>query len=90
MNAVLLKALPWSKVDISSDLADLYESPDIASLVDLLLEFVGPALLHTLLYGGWVVECPALDPVSLPNLLTCVATRVLNGLCPIATGIHTV
>ena len=90
MDAVLLKALPWSEVDVSSDLADLYESPDIASLVDLLLELVGPSLLHTLLYGGRVVEGPALDPIGLPNLLTRVAAWVLNGLRPITAAMHTV
>ena len=51
MDTVLLKALPWSKVDVPSDLADLYESPDVASLVDLLFKFVGPAFLHALLNG---------------------------------------
>lgn len=90
MDTVLLKALPWSKVDVPSDLADLYESPDVASLVDLLFKFVGPAFLHALLNGWWVIECPALDPVCLTNLLTCVAARVLNRLCTIAAEMNTV
>lgn len=84
VDTVLLKALPWSKVDVASDLADLYEPPDVASLVNLLLEFVCPSLLHTLLDGGGVVECPALDTICLTNILTCIAAWVLHSLRPIA------
>ena len=75
-------------MDVSSDFADLYQSPYVASLVDLLLEFVSPALFHTLLNCGWVVECPSFDPICLPNLLTCVAAWMLVRLCSIAAKIQ--
>ena len=84
VDAMLLKALPWSEVDIASDLADLYEPPDVASLVDLFLEFIRPSFLHTLLNGRGVVECPALDTIRFTNILTRVAARVLHRLRPIA------
>ena len=84
VDTVLLKALPWSEVDITSDLADLYEPPDIASLVDLFLEFIRPSLLHTLLNGRGVIERPALDTIRLTNILTRVAAWVLHRLRPIA------
>lgn len=84
MDTVLLEALSRGKVDIASDLADLYQSPDIATFIDLVLEFVRPSLLHALLDGGGVIEGPAFDSVCLSHLFTCVATLLLCGLSSIA------
>ena len=86
MDTVLLEAFSRGKVDISSNFADLYQSPDIATFIDLVLELVRPTLLHTLLDGGGVVEGPAFNSVCLSHLFTSVAALLFCSLSSIAAA----
>ncbi len=42
MNIVLLEAVAWGKMEVSGNFADLQVAPNVAALVQLLLEFVCP------------------------------------------------
>ena len=86
MNVVLLEALPWSKVDVSSNLAYLQVAMHPASFIDLLLQFLSPSLLHTLLDSRGVIECPPLTTIRLPDFLTGITAALLLTLSSIAAG----
>lgn len=86
MYAVLLEALPRSKMDIACHLADLNVTTDIASFVHLILNLVSPSFIDALRYSCGVVERPAFDTICLSYLFTSVAARDLWWLSTIATG----
>lgn len=51
MNAVLLEALPWSKVDVSCHFAHFNVALNVATFIDLIFYLVTPALIDTLGYS---------------------------------------
>lgn len=85
MHTVLLEALPWCKVNISCHFAHFNITMYIAAFIHLILDFVSPAFIDTLGDPCWIVKCPALDTISLPDLLTCVTARYLICLSTITT-----
>lgn len=75
MNIVLLEALAWSKMNISSNLVDLNVAFGLAAFLGLLIQLGGESFVHTLLNTLGVVEGPALESICLSHIITCVAAR---------------
>ena len=86
MDIVLLEALPGCKVDVATYFIDLNEAFHLAPLLCLLVQFIRKAFRNTLRNAFRVVECPALQPISLSNIITAVAARQLRSFGSIATG----
>lgn len=85
MYMVLLKALAWSKVDVSCHFTYFNISFDVTTFIDLFLYLVCPAIPHTLFNPTGTGQGPPLPPVRLSYLLTSVATWHISGLSSITT-----